>query len=91
MRGGGSCGRDSHRRGTCAARAGSFYKYDLSLPVGEMYSLVEQTRERMAGLPVTVRSPATLLPVCGVATCMHCASRAGRAAGGAHRLQMPCA
>ena len=30
------------------------YKYDLSIPVAEMYSLVEETRQRMAGLPVEV-------------------------------------
>lgn len=30
------------------------YKYDLSMPVAEMYSLVEETRERMSGLPVEV-------------------------------------
>ena len=34
--------------------AGPVYKYDLSIPVAEMYSLVEETRERMAGLPVEV-------------------------------------
>ena len=35
-------------------RAGPVYKYDLSIPVAEMYSLVEETRKRMAGLPVEV-------------------------------------
>ena len=34
--------------------AGPVYKYDLSIPVAEMYSLVEETRRRMAGLPVEV-------------------------------------
>ncbi|CAK0772713.1 hypothetical protein CVIRNUC_003992 [Coccomyxa viridis] len=34
--------------------AGPVYKYDLSIPVAEMYSLVEETRHRMAGLPVEV-------------------------------------
>ena len=34
--------------------AGPVYKYDLSIPVAEMYSLVEETRQRMAGLPVEV-------------------------------------
>ena len=30
------------------------YKYDLSLPVGRMYDLVEETRARVAGLPCRV-------------------------------------
>ena len=30
------------------------YKYDLSMPVAEMYSLVEETRQRLAGLLVEV-------------------------------------
>ena len=30
------------------------YKYDLSIPVAEMYALVEETRQRMAHLPVEV-------------------------------------
>ena len=34
--------------------AGPVYKYDLSLPVGKMYALVEETRERVAGLPCRV-------------------------------------
>ncbi|BDA44336.1 probable D-2-hydroxyglutarate dehydrogenase, mitochondrial [Coccomyxa sp. Obi] len=34
--------------------AGAVYKYDLSMPVADMYSLVEETRERLAGLPVEV-------------------------------------
>ena len=35
--------------------AGATYKYDLSLPVGEMYELVEATRARVAGLPMPCR------------------------------------
>ena len=34
--------------------AGAVYKYDLSLPPDDMYKLVEETRERMKELPVTV-------------------------------------
>ncbi|KAK9827995.1 hypothetical protein WJX81_006665 [Elliptochloris bilobata] len=34
--------------------AGPVYKYDLSLPVGKMYELVEETRARVAGLPCRV-------------------------------------
>ena len=34
--------------------AGPVYKYDLSIPVAEMYALVEETRQRMAHLPVEV-------------------------------------
>jgi D-2-hydroxyglutarate dehydrogenase len=34
--------------------AGATYKYDLSMPVPEMYGLVEEMRERMTGLPVEV-------------------------------------
>jgi D-2-hydroxyglutarate dehydrogenase len=34
--------------------AGAVYKYDLSMPVAEMYSLVEETRQRLAGLLVEV-------------------------------------
>lgn len=34
--------------------AGAVYKYDLSLPPDDMYKLVEETRERMKQLPVTV-------------------------------------
>lgn len=36
----------------CAGKAGSVYKYDLSVPVPKMYSLVEKMRERLgeAGL-----------------------------------------
>ena len=30
------------------------YKYDLSLPVGKMYELVEETRARVQGLPCRV-------------------------------------
>ena len=30
-----------------AAFAGPVYKYDLSLPVGELYTIVEQTRNRL--------------------------------------------
>ena len=37
-----------------AAHAGPVYKYDLSIPVAEMYALVEETRQRMAHLPVEV-------------------------------------
>lgn len=35
-----------------SGKAGSVYKYDLSVPVGKMYSLVERIRERLqqAGL-----------------------------------------
>lgn len=58
--------------------AGSFYKYDLSLPVGEMYSLVEQTRERMTSLPVTVRDRSCMLPA-DVVRCMHAATEQTRA------------
>lgn len=38
----------------CAGHAGAVYKYDLSLPPEDMYKLVEETRERMKELPVTV-------------------------------------
>lgn len=31
-----------------AGKLGKTYKYDLSMPVGKMYSLVEETRERVA-------------------------------------------
>jgi len=31
------------------SNAGPVYKYDLSLPVGQMYALVEATRERLRG------------------------------------------
>ncbi len=34
--------------------AGATYKYDLSLPVAEMYDLVEAARARVAGLPCRV-------------------------------------
>lgn len=34
--------------------AGPVYKYDLSLPVGKMYELVEETRARVAGLTCRV-------------------------------------
>jgi len=36
----------------CLGHWGGVYKYDLSIPLGELYSLVEETRERMdrAGL-----------------------------------------
>ena len=34
--------------------AGPVYKYDLSIPVAEMYALVEETRRRMEHLPVEV-------------------------------------
>ena len=30
---------------------GSVYKYDLSLPVSEIYGIVEATRERLKGVP----------------------------------------
>ena len=33
---------------------GPTYKYDLSMPVPDMYRLVEETRARLDGLPVTV-------------------------------------
>ena len=34
--------------------AGAVYKYDLSLPPNDMYTLVEEMRARMKHLPVTV-------------------------------------
>ena len=33
----------------CLRCAGPVYKYDLSVPIGEMYKLVEETRKRVAG------------------------------------------
>ena len=33
----------------CVSCAGPVYKYDLSVPIGEMYNLVEETRQRVAG------------------------------------------
>ena len=44
----------------CNPCAGAVYKYDLSMPVGEMYSLVEDMRQRLAGLPVQARRLSSL-------------------------------
>jgi len=40
---------DRHLLNACLRRAGPVYKYDLSVPIGEMYNLVEETRKRVAG------------------------------------------
>ena len=33
---------------TCSTRTGPVYKYDLSVPLADMYSLVETMRSRLA-------------------------------------------
>ena len=45
------CRADLTQRAACV---GPVYKYDLSIPVAEMYGLVEETRQRMEHLPVEV-------------------------------------
>ena len=47
--------------------AGAVYKYDLSMPVGEMYSLVEDMRTRLEGLPVQARTAPRLMHHCPAA------------------------
>lgn len=40
-----------------AAKLGKVYKYDLSLPVGEMYTVVEEVRKRFADLGLDKDGP----------------------------------